>query len=473
MITDRIASPNRTTGETRIGFFVAPLDNTSQKGGAPRATGTRDCAVAETRNPKYVLALAVVAGAILVLGTWLKPTRQQVVSAVTGPPTPSQAERARLDGLAQRGQLERTAAYFSQIAFNVATRLVRLETGATGVIWDASGAVVTVRPATRFPPTVMADSNRSRPTPLAVVSAPPALPAAVLQAEGPDGLTPVELTEDASLREGEWLVAVWRTPDRHYSFAPGLHLGVTTSTCGDYRFDELLLSVPLTETMAGGAIVDQEGVLFAVILRCDARLVAMTVRSVEAMLAEARSLEGRILTAFGVGVSVLHEREASYFRTDSGMFVHEIWKGYSGDLAGVEPGDIITRIEDVDVQAIDDLSPLVDAAVPAIDVTVVRGRREVVLTLPGSLVQAAESERSDAVEAEMREAATGGYRVEWIAEGSRAEAAGIRAGDVVLAINGAAPRNSDAVRRALAVDAEKAAFLTLQRGGRLWGVVLG
>ena len=429
--------------------------------------------MAETRNPKYVVALAGVAGVILVLGTLLKPVRQLAESTVTGPPIPSQAERARLDRLAQRGQLERTAAYFSQIAFNVATQLVRLETGATGVIWDDSGSIVTARPPTRFPPILMADTGGSRPTSLTVVAAPPALPAALLRADAPDALTPAQRSEDASLTEGEWVVAVWRTADRHYSFAPGLHLGVATTTCSDYRFDELLLSVPLTETMAGGAIVDQEGLLLAVILRCDTRLVAIAVRSVAAVLADGSSPEGRILTAFGIGTSVLHEREASYFRTESGIFVHEIWKGYAGDLAGVEPGDIITRIEGVEVQAIDDLLPLVDAAVPTIDVTVVRGRRTVALTLPGSLVQAGGPERSGVVEAEMREAAAGGYRVEWIAAGSRAEAAGIRSGDVILTLDGASPRNSAAVRRALAGDGDKPTFLIVQRGARLWGVVLG
>lgn len=418
-------------------------------------------------------SLAVAAVLILVLGTWLKPSQQRAESTVSSAPVSSQGERARLDRLAQQGELERTSSFFSQVAFSVASQLVRLELGASGVVWDDAGLIVTAGLSRRFPDVVLADAGGPRATPLVALSAPPALPAAILRAPPGRSLVPVQVVDDPRAMAGDWAVAVWRTPDRQYSFAPGLNVGVTPATCGDYRFDELLLSVPLTETMAGGGVFDLDGQLLAVILRCDDRLVAMAPRSVTATIAECESLEGRLLTRYGLGVSVLHQAEDEYFEVDSGVLVREIWKGYPADAVGILPGDVVTSLDGVEVQAIDDLLPLVAAETPTFEVSVIRANQTISMILPGTLVRAS---ASDPIIGEGTgravQPSAAGFRIEWIPPASRAETAGIRAGDLLLRVDRAVPRDPVAVRQALTGDGEQPTFLILQRGPRVWGVLL-
>ncbi len=428
----------------------------------------------ERRDPRYVAGLALAAALILVLGTWLKPSQQRAESTVsTGPPVSSQTDRARLDRLAQKGELERTSTYFSQIAFSVASQLVRLEFGASGVFWDDSGLIVTAGLSRRFPETVLADAGGPRASLLTALSAPPALPAAILRVPAGQSLRPVQPIDDPSTQTGAWAVAVWRTPDRRYAFAPGLNVGVTPSNCRGYRFDELLLSVPLTETMAGGGVFDLDGGLLAVILRCGDRLVAMTPRSVTATIAECESLEGRVLTRYGVGVSVLHQAEDEYFQVESGVLVREVWKEYPGDDAGVAPGDVITHVDGVEVQSIDDLLPLVVAEAPTFGLAVIRANRTVTMTLPGPLLRPSESDPIIAAGAGPDDQpSAAGFRIEWIPPGSRAEAAGIRAGDLLLEVDRVPPRDAAAVRQSLAGEVDRSSFLILQRGPRVWGALI-
>jgi len=429
--------------------------------------------LSEPRDLRYVSLLALAAALILIVGTWLKPSQQRAESTVpTGPPLPSQAERQRLDRLSQQGQLERTSAYFSQIAFDVASQLVWLELGASGLIWDASGVVVTSSLPKQFPETALADIGAARSSSLRTQGAPPDLPAAVLRASGPL-LSAVQPAEDFDLQTGEWVLAVWRTPERRYAFAPGLYLGVTSTRCGDYRFDELTISVPLTDVMAGGGIFDQQGLLLAAILRCEDRYVAMTGRSVEATIAEAVSLEGRLLTRFGLGVAVLHDAEQGYFDVEAGVLVGEVWIGYAADEAGVRPGDVIVGVGDDETLTIDNLAPLVDTESATLRLAILRRGRATAITLPGTLVQApAEGRPTGAGRSWALEAADQSVRIEWVAPGTRAEAAGVLAGDLLLELDQAPPRSATAVRRVLSDQSAAPAFLVLQRGPRVWGVML-
>ncbi len=418
--------------------------------------------------------LGLAALLILVIGTWLKPTQQLAESTVpTGPPIPSQAERQRLDRLAQKGQLERTSAYFSQIAFAVAPQLVRLDLDTSGVIWDASGVVVTSSVGRPFPKTLLADAGGARPTSLRTEGAPPTLPAAVLQISADQAVAPVRRVEGPENRTGAWVVAVWRTPDRRYSFAPAMHLGVGPASCGDYRFEQLAVSVPLTAAMAGGGLFDLDGQLLAVILRCGESYVAMTERSVEATIAEATSLEGRVLTRFGLGVEMLHEAEHGYFGVEGGVLVGEVWIGYAAAEAGLRPGDVIVGLDEDDVVTIDNLTALVAAESATFQTDVIRNGDPAIVTLPGTLLSSPEDDhptgggRSWALEA-----ADDSVRIEWVAPGSRAAAAGVMAGDLLLELDLAPPVSATAVRRVLSDDDDAAAFLVLQRGPRVWGVLL-
>ena len=92
----------------------------------PESSGNR-------HSPKYIAGLALAAAAILVVGLLLKP-RQPTSQA---PPPPSQVEMQRLARLAQRRSLDTMTEYFSDVAGDLAHRVVQVGAGTgSGILWE-------------------------------------------------------------------------------------------------------------------------------------------------------------------------------------------------------------------------------------------------------------------------------------------------------------------------------------------------
>ena len=67
-----------------------------------------------------------------------------------------------------------------------------------------------------------------------------------------------------------------------------------------------------------------------------------------------------------------------------------------------------------------------------------------------------------------------GFAIEAVSPGTPADRAGIRAGDRLLRIDHALPRNRAALRRALGGTPDgSSVFVELERGKRRWGTLLG
>ena len=424
----------------------------------------------QSRDPKYIALLAVAAGTILLVGNLIRPGRQGPEGIAN---VPTQAERVRLQRLAQKASLEDTVAYFAQIAGDVARHVVRLGPAhVSGIVWDSEGLVVSSRTKGRFPATLQFATATAEVTADTVVDAPGAALVAV-RARSADPLTPARRLPVVLPYSGESIVAVWRSEDRRHAFAPGLFLGLTSSLCGSDQIEEMLVNLPLTAAMAGGGLFDQEGRLLSVIAYCGDRHAAIGVETVTREVTESVSFEGRLLTRFGMRATSLSPAEARHFGVESGALIREVWNNHPADAAGLRPGDLIVELEGQPAHTTEELHGLVmPVAREVFELRIVRWKAPRRITLPVRSLSPPGNGAGPGAAGVVLASPSQAWRVASVLPGSPAERAGIEAGDQLLEIDGRAPVSESQVRRALEITDDRARFVALARGDRRWGVLL-
>lgn len=91
------------------------------------------------RERRYLFVLIAVAALILVIGIRFKPEKPSPEVVL------SEADRLRLQMLAQKRSLQSLSRYFSELAARVGTGVVRVEgTRRNGIAWNGAGLIVTV-----------------------------------------------------------------------------------------------------------------------------------------------------------------------------------------------------------------------------------------------------------------------------------------------------------------------------------------
>jgi PDZ domain len=411
-------------------------------------------------SSRYIATLALVAGAILVVGSLLRPNRKTTDAA----PAPSEGDLVRLAQLSERRSLENQTAYFAAIADRVRSSLVRLpDEETTGVVWEASLVVSSPTASPGMTATLVTGTARVNGEPVAFG---PTMPIVGLEVQPASGLNPAARPA-LPPHAGDWLVAVW-TSDQPRSFAAG-NLDVEAAVrCGESSARELLTTIPLAPVMAGGGLFDADGNLLAVLTPCGERTAALTVSSVDALLAEARGPEGRLLAEVGIRVDALSEDEAAYFKHAEGVLIREVWTGYPGAVAGLEPGDLVVAIEATPVTVPADLQLLVAPTTTPATITV----RRRAATMSMALSRGVAPPR-DATDVGLVWTSTPpGYVIAAVVPNSVAARAGIQPGDRLVRIDHLAPPSRAQLERLLSGSHTGPVFVELERRGRHWGVLL-
>ncbi|MEZ5288293.1 MAG: PDZ domain-containing protein [Vicinamibacterales bacterium] len=222
------------------------------------------------------------------------------------------------------------------------------------------------------------------------------------------------------------------------------------STCGTWRVQEILSSVPLTSAMAGGGLFDIDGGLLAVILPCGNRLTAVATGSIDRVLAEGNTLEQQVLARYGVVLRPLPDAAGPVLAANSGVLVREVWPGYRAEAAGLAPGDVIVELAGSPVTTMETVSKLGDEpGDEGLALTVQRGAKRVSLTLRQRGAKADAPSKGGDAPGVVLATPEDGFAIEAVAPGSRAAAAGLEAGDRLLRIDRAEPASQAEVRRAL------------------------
>jgi S1-C subfamily serine protease len=401
--------------------------------------------------------LAVVAAAILVTGALLRP-RTDVPGA---PATMPEGELLRLAQVSQRRSLEAEIAYFRLVATNVGPSVLRV-TGrdTSGVVWTG-GRVVTAGGAAR-------DLARSGAEPLFPHAATPRpRPIVAVQTAPPEAIAATRAESAPGV--GDWVLAIWQGVERR-AVVPGNYVGTTAVNCGGLPAQEVVTTVPLSARMAGAGLFDLGGSLIGIVLPCDDRLAAITPETVDAMLIEAGTLEGRLRDLFGMQIERLAQAEAAHVGVESGALVRTIWTGGAADRSGLRPGDVIVGLGSEPVTGRADLAPL-GALADEMPSSLVVHRNGARLTLPILTMTSLAAEATGPAGMAFDVTAPG-LHLGAVAPGSPAGRAGLQAGDRLLRVDGQTVSSEEQVARLLSSDPADRAIVEFARGDRRSCVLL-
>ncbi len=417
---------------------------------------------ARIRSPRYLAILALASALILIVGAALRPggSDDRTVTPPAGETSLTQLQR-----FTQRRTLDNQAEYLTRVATQVEPAVFRLESSnRSAVRWDRS-TLIAAAPHGRMP-----DSDRAAAgdlqLPVETLLAGPHLPAVVLSITE-DALPPPPDHFAAPLYGvGGWALAVWRTVGSQLAWRGGQYLGYRRTSCSGIPVAALTLSLELDDSMAGGGVFDLDGGLMGIILPCDGDLVAVGVSALEDLAARAGDVITRLEHRFGLGVEEPDSAERTALGIEYGFLVSEVWLGYQGYASGIRPGDVIVALDGNPTTALIDLEPLVlPVARETFDLEVQRFGRRRRLSLRA---RPSAGPRLSPAGLSLLDAASGA-RIGEVAPDGPAGRAGVRAGDLLVSLNGKPPAGPEELDRMFGDEPVWAVFM---REERLWGALL-
>ena len=421
----------------------------------------------EQANPKYVAMLALIAGLILLVGSYLRPRSQSAEQPV------SQTELTRLRRSAQRAALDQMSELFSDVAADYSRYVVRMQGNDTsGVVWDEQGGFVTATRGGRFPEMVGWLAGGGLPASAQTTAASPLLPVALLQSRTMAASLPASRRTSAQLKTGDWILGIARDSTGSYIFTPAWYGGTALITCDDFSFRSLLSDLSLSEAMLGGGVFSKDGDLVGVIVRCGDSHAAMVIENVAAMVREAGSITSQLLWRYGLRVDPLDADLRQYFQTESGLLIREVWKSYPAEQLDLAVGDILIALKEQALSQPNDMQPLLQASAQSpVQLEVLRNGRRSLRTIPKNTeTDSGSAARPSAAGVVL--ASPEGYVVESVEVASPAALAGVQPGDRLVQIGATAVARPDQVRTLLTSASRRPAFVVVDRGNRRVGILI-
>ncbi len=356
----------------------------------------------------------------------------------------------------------------------------------SGVLIDAEGHVLTnehvVARATRIRIT-LADGRAFDATP---IGADPNNDIAVLKVETDEELPWVQPGSSGDLMVGEPVIAIGnpfglsnsvttgvisaldrsiRTESRVFHGFLQTDASINPGNSGDPLINAEGELVAINTAVYGGA----QGIGFAIPIDVAKRIVAELIDHGEVVPVwlglEFQDLSPALLQALGLPEDT------------RGALINRVRPGGPAARAGVRRGDVVTRIDGSAVQSartlVERLESVTSGQELSLEVAREGGTRRLAVQaeeLPGELIpQLIEEMTGLALEAD----AQGGYRVTGVREGSGAARIGLRAGDLLLGINGRPLDGEDALRRSvMELRRQSRAMIVVQRGSGRYHVAI-
>ena len=297
----------------------------------------------------------------------------------------------------------------------------------------------------------------------------PRLPVSVLETHAELGGSRIAHRNATLPDGGAWIAAVW-LHDQASAFAPGSFLQSAQTNCGVAVAKEVVTTVPLSRRMLGGGLFDLDGNLLALILPCDDRIAAIQADSVEQMIATAGAVQERVLAQYGLLIGSLSQDDRRYFKDVNGLIVREVWTPTEGDARVLSPGDIVMALNGRPVTSVEDLRPLATGAGGPSELRVQRGAKTTTLTVNAGTAPGVAAPESAEIGL-ASDSAPRGFRIDSVQSAGRMARAGLRAGDRLVRINGAEPRNPRHAERVIAA-VPGPMLLDIERDGRRIAIVV-
>lgn len=311
---------------------------------------------------------------------------------------------------------------------------------------------------------------------------------ALLRIDAPGPLPAAVFGRSDALRVGQWVLAIGNP----YGLEGTVSLGIVSAKGRNLEIPELLNDFIQTDAMidrgsSGGPLVDLEGRVVGLNSRGQGRGIGFTIPIETALGVMEQLRHGGVARGWlGVSVQALDRELAAYLGMPdaTGVIVNGVSEGSPAERAGFRPGDVVTHVEGVAVEAEkeEDLGAFqrrIASFEPGRSLTLGllrEGRaREMRVELGEQpRVEPAEAETdvgfhvqeiTEGLYREARLASREGAYVSFVARGSPAAEAGLFAGDVVERVDERAVADLADFERAMAAVADADRFLLRARRG--------
>ena len=315
---------------------------------------------------------------------------------------------------------------------------------------------------------------------------------AVLRVEA-KGLPTVKLGDPARAQVGDWVLAIGAPFGFEASATAGIISAKARALPSDGYVPFLQTDVAVNPGNSGGPLFNAAGEVIGVNSQIYSSSGGYQGLSFAIPIDVAMKVQGQLVAhgkvsrgRLGVTIQDVNQALASSFGLPKpeGALVSAVEKGSPAALAGVEPGDVVLKLDGQPVARSTDLPPRVADLAPGSKAKLQLWRkgatREVTVTVgeqPGEKVASAGGAGGEGgklglavrplTPAERSQAGVeGGLVVEGVS--GPAERAGLQPGDVVLAVNGAPVESAEKLARALDRDAKQVALLVQRGEGRLY-----
>lgn len=356
----------------------------------------------------------------------------------------------------------------------------------SGVIVDAGrGLVLTNHHVIQNATEIAVTLSDGRTIAAAVVGSDAGTDVALLELDQADGLIQMPLGDSEALQVGDYVLAIGNPFGLTHTVTSGIvsALGrsiprVRNAGAPSPIEDFIQTDASINPGNSGGALVNMRGELVGI----PSNILSRSGGNIGIGFAIPTSIAREImrqLLEFGeirrgrLGVSVLDVSEdvaqALDLASSAGAFVREVIPDSAAEQAGIEPGDVIVRVDDKEIEGSSDLVKTVGLRSVGEEVSLQivgsDGQLKLVQVTLGGMVTSGGDEVHPALAgATLVSGENGGVLVESIAPGSAAENSGLQAEDVIFRVNRTDVRNVDQMKAA----AENRSLLVLHlaRGNR-------
>ncbi|MBC7467739.1 MAG: DegQ family serine endoprotease [Ramlibacter sp.] len=358
----------------------------------------------------------------------------------------------------------------------------------SGFIVSADGIILTNAHVVKDASEVTVKLTDRREFRAKVLGADPKTDVAVLKIEAKD-LPVVALGNVKDLRVGEWVLAIGSPFGFENTVTAGVVSAKGRSLPDDSAVPFIQTDVAVNPGNSGGPLFNSRGEVVGINSQIYSQSGGYMGVSFAIPIDVASSVQKQIVTTgkvqharLGVAVQEVNQALADSFNLDrpQGALVSSVENGSPADKAGLQPGDVIRAVDGQPIVASGDLPAIISRSTPGDTVKLDIWRKGSAVALSARLASAADKvargeagpEAGDGGRlglalrplegAEKRQAGVaGGLLVEDVS--GAAARAGVEAGDVLLAVNGAPVTSIEQVRSVVARSGKSVALL-IQRG---------
>ncbi|HSV50893.1 MAG TPA: DegQ family serine endoprotease [Burkholderiaceae bacterium] len=359
----------------------------------------------------------------------------------------------------------------------------------SGFIVSADGIILTNAHVVKGATEVTVKLTDRRELRAKVLGADPKTDVAVLKVEGRN-LPVVTLGKASDLKAGEWVLAIGSPFGFENTVTAGVVSAKGRSLPSDSTVPFIQTDVAVNPGNSGGPLFNARGEVVGINSQIYSRTGGYQGVSFAIPIDLASRIKDKIVATgkveharLGVAVQEVNQAFADSFKLDKpeGALVSSVERGGPADQAGLQPGDVIRKVDGQRVVSSGDLPAIIGMAAPGDKVTLEIWRKGSAAEITARLVSA-DYKSAKVAEAAMAPAGQGrlGLALRPLDPQERRESgilngllvqdasgpsamAGVQAGDVLLAVNGSPVKDVNQVRAAVA-KAEKSVALLIQRG---------